>query len=214
MIVKQVIRKDAKNVAVYFDNDEKLILSEDVFFNSGLRKSDSVPEDRFSFFIEQNKIYYIKLRALALLGRRFHSERELFLKLKSKSYDEKLINYVLNDLKDKSFINDHTFAKYFIEEKLRKKKWGINKIRAALFKRGVSAVIIEELISSYHTKQNGVELAFELAKKKLELIYKRETDERKLYGKINSFLLSRGFDYTIAGEVCRKIFKKDFDEDV
>jgi regulatory protein len=99
MKIIRVVRKDEKNVIVYFDNDVKLILSEDVFYNSGLRKDDEVSEDRYSFFIEQNILYHIKQRALSFLGRRFHSERELLQKLKSKSYEERLIKIVLQEFK-------------------------------------------------------------------------------------------------------------------
>jgi len=101
MKIIRVNRKDEKNVIVYLEDDQKLILSEDVFFQSGLRKGDELSDDRLSFFIEQNIIYHIKQRALSFLSRRFHSEKELFLKLKSKLYDEGLIKIVLSDLKEK-----------------------------------------------------------------------------------------------------------------
>ena len=66
MNINRIARKDEKNVIVYFDNDEKLILSEDTFYNSGLRKGDEVSDDRYSFFVEQNILYHIKQRALWL----------------------------------------------------------------------------------------------------------------------------------------------------
>jgi regulatory protein len=211
MIVKQVTRKDAKNVTVYLDNNENLILSEDVFFNSGLRKGDEISEDRLSFFIEQNKIYYIKLRALSFIGRRFHSERELLIKLKSKSYDERLIKIVLNDFKDKSFVDDNNFAKHFIEEKLRLKKWGIKKIRAALFSKGISASIIDEQISKLDVDEDQKNLTIELGLKKLAMLKKSKIDERKYREKLIFFLISKGFDYEESAEACNKIIKQDFD---
>jgi regulatory protein len=211
MIINRVVRKDDKNVAIYFDNDEKLILSEDTFYNSGLRKGDEVSEDRYSFFIEQNIIYHIKQRALSFLSRRFHSEKELLLKLKAKSYDERLIKIVLNDLRSKSFIDDKSFAKLFIEEKLNEKKWGMNKIRAALFNKGISALIVDELSRESNNKTNSYESAAQLAEKKLVQLRKRISDESQLYQKIVSFLMSRGFDYEIVKEVCNKLIKMDFD---
>ena len=163
MIINRVIRKDEKNVAIYFDNDEKLILTEDTFYNSGLRKGDEVSDDRYSFFIEQNILYHIKQRALSFLTRRFHSEKELFLKLKAKSYDERLIKIVLNELKSKSFLDDRNFTVHFIEEKLQGKKWGMNKIRAALFNKGISASIVDELSREYNNKASSFELANQLS---------------------------------------------------
>lgn len=211
MKIERVSRKDEKNVSVYFDNGERLILSEDTFFNSGLRKGDEISEDRFSFFIEQNILYHIKQRALSFLARRFHSERELLIKLKQKSYEERLIKLVLNELKEKSFIDDQVFANHFIEEKLKKKRWGKNKIRSALFSKGVSASIIDEVLKSFNSEEDQNEAAFSLAQKKYEKLRMRESDERKLKQKIVSFLLSRGFDYEVSSDVVGKIIKSDFE---
>ena len=211
MKIDRVSRKDEKNVSVYFDNGERLILSEDTFFNSGLRKGDEISEDRFSFFIEQNILYHIKQRALSFLARRFHSERELLIKLKQKSYEERLIKLVLNELKVKSFIDDQVFANHFIEEKLKKKRWGNNKIRSALFSKGVSASIIDEVLKSFNSEEDQNEVALSLAQKKYDKLRLRESDERKLKQKIISFLLSRGFDYEVSSDVVGKIIKSDFD---
>ena len=211
MKIERVSRKNEKNVSVYFDNGERLILSEDTFFNSGLRKGDEISEDRFSFFIEQNIIYHIKQRALSFLARRFHSERELLIKLKQKSYKERLIKIVLNELKVKSFIDDQIFANHFIEEKLKRKRWGNNKIRSALFSKGVSASIIDEVLKSFNSEEDQNEAALSLAQKKYDKLRLRESDERKLKQKIISFLLSRGFDYEVSSDVVGKIIKSDFD---
>ena len=211
MKIDRVSRKDEKNVSVYFDNGERLILSEDTFFNSGLRKGDEISEDRFSFFIEQNILYHIKQRALSFLARRFHSERELLIKLKQKSYEERLIKLVLNELKEKSFIDDQVFANHFIEEKLKRKRWGNNKIRSALFSKGVSASIIDEVLKSFNSEEDQNEAALSLAQKKYDKLRLRESDERKLKQKIISFLLSRGFDYEVSSDVVGKIIKSDFD---
>lgn len=211
MKIERVSRKDEKNVSVFFDNGERLILSEDTFYSSGLRKGDDIPEDRFSFFIEQNILYHIKQRALSFLARRFHSEKELLIKLKQKSYEERLIKLVLNELKEKSFIDDQIFTNHFIEEKLKRKRWGKNKIRAALFSKGVSASIIDEVFQYFDSEVDQNLAALELAKKKYENLKKREADNRKLKQKLISFLLSRGFEYEVSVEAVNKIIKQDFD---
>lgn len=209
MKIERVLRKDDKNVTIYFDNNEKLILSEDTFYQSGLRKGDEIPADRFSIFIEQNLIYHIKQRALTYLGRRFHSELELFIKLKQKSYNEKLIRLVLSDLKEKGFIDDKMFAFHFIDEKLKKKSWGKNKIKSALYFKGVGQSVIEEAFSSLEENETDYDLALELASKKLNQLKKRDIDKRKYHQKINAFLISKGIDYETCREVCKKILKED-----
>lgn len=211
MKIDRVIKKDQKNVTIYFDNDEKLILSTDAFYNSGLRKGDEISEARFSSFIKLNILYYIKQRALSFLSRRLHSEKELLMKLKSKSYDEHLIKIALKDLKALSFLDDENFTRNFIEEKFKRKKWGSNKIRAALFSKGVSSKIIDEVMSEFDNTENNIELVNVLARKKIENLKKRKLDDRKIYQKVIAFLISRGFEYSISSEVCKKIMNPDFD---
>jgi len=213
MKIVRVLRKDEKNVAIYFENDEKLIITEDVFYNSGLRKGDELSEDRYSFFVEQNKIYHIKQRALSFLSRRFHSEKELFIKLKAKAYEDKLIKEVLKDLSSHSFIDDKNFTHHFIEEKLKKKKWGINKIKSALYIKGVSSKIIEEVIKHFDNKENEVESISEIAVKKINQLRKRNIDEKKILSKVIQFLIGRGFNFESSKEICNKILKRDYDQD-
>lgn len=209
MKIERVLRKDDKNVAVYFENGEKLILSEDTFYQSGLRKGDEISEDRFSFFIEQNILYHIKQKALTYIARRFHSEKELFIKLRQKAYDEKLIKLVLSDLKEKGFVDDRTFASSFIEEKLRKKQWGRNKIKSALFAKGVNQSAINDLFDSFFREESDFELAKQLAKKKLNQLIKRGTEQNKYYNKISAYLISKGIDFETCREVCSKLLKDD-----
>jgi regulatory protein len=118
---------------------------------------------------------------------------------------------VLNELKEKSFIDDQVFADHFIEEKLKKKRWGKNKIRVALFSKGVSASIIDEVLKSFDSEEDQNEAAISLVKKKFENLKKRETDCKKLKQKLVAFLLSRGFEYEISVEVVSKIIKQDYD---
>ena len=207
MKIERIIRKDEKNVTVFFDNGEKLILSEDVFFKCGLRKGDEVSEERFSFFVEKNILYYIKQRALSFISRRYHSERELLIKLKSKRYDERLIKIVLADLKEKKFIDDKIFATHYIEEKSNRKKWGKNKIKAGLISKGVDSKIIDDLNSEFENNKSESELAYELAEKKLIQLRKRNLDKKKVYNRINNFLLTRGFEFDVIKEVCQRLLK-------
>ena len=88
MLVEKIVKKDSKNVVVHFNNDEAIILALDVFSQSGLKKNDEISDDRFSFLIRENKLFYIKQRAFRFLGRRPHSASELRVKLMQKGYEK------------------------------------------------------------------------------------------------------------------------------
>lgn len=212
MRICSIRKKDDENVIVQFDNSSQLILSFDTLFKSGLKKGDEVSEDRFSVLIESDTVYNIKKKALTFLSRRPHTEKELILKLKAKAYDEKLIKLVIKELRELSFLNDKNFAIQFTEEKSEKKKWGKLKIKAALQSKGIDNKIIIAVLSNYNIDNLEMQQAEKLALKKYTVLQKKETDKRKLFQKVITFLISRGYDYELSSKTVRKITNADPDE--
>ncbi len=208
MKIERVAKKDDENVIIYLDNGEKLFLSYEVLLKSRLKKDMEISEDGFSFLIKENQKYFIKKKAFDFLGRRLHSYRELRLKLARKKYDKDLVDEILDQLKEKKFIDDFEFGKQYVEEKIRTKSWGKNKLRSELFKKGLSSEIIEEILTK---EEDSLYLgkAIALAEKKLKILSKREYDNRQLTSKLYTFLYSKGYDYDITNEVIRRLFKED-----
>ena len=110
MKVQKIVRKDSRNVSITFDNDEVLFLAVDIFIKSGIRKNDEITDNRFLSLIKENKLFYIRQRAFRFLGRRLHSVSELRTKLLQKDYEKLLVDDVLNELKEKDYLNDNEFA--------------------------------------------------------------------------------------------------------
>jgi len=211
MKVLRVVKKGKSDVTIYFDNDSVLFLAVEVFLKSGLKKGDDISEDRFSLLIEQNKLFHTKQKAFRLLGRRQHSTSELRRKLWNRDYEQKLIDEVIEDLKKKGYLNDKEFIRAFVAEKSKNKNWSTNKIKSELIKRGISQKQIEELLSE-QPKETENENALKLAKKKYEVLLKRNLEQKELRNKLSTFLFSKGFDYEIIKEVCGIILKKEIEE--
>ena len=206
MRINKIVKKDASNVVIYFDDDQKLIIAVDVFFKSGLRKYDEISEDRFSFLIKENKKYFIKKRALHFLNRRIHSEYELKQKLLKKEYAPKLIAEVLAELKKNDLLNDEKFAEAFISEKLKIKKWGKNKILAEIFKRGINRKLFEKVVLEID-EESYIKSAEEIAKKKFNVLKERTNDNQIIKRKLFSFLTSKGYEYETIKNVANKLLK-------
>ena len=173
MRILKVVKKGKSDVTIYFDNDSLLFLAVEVFLKSGLKKGDDISEDRFSFLIEQNKLFHIKQRAFRLLGRRQHSSSELRRKLWNKDYEQKLIDEVIEDLKKNGYLNDKDFIRAFVAEKSKTKNWSSKKIKGELFKRGVASKLIDEMLSEQPT-ESDLESAMKLAKKKYEVLSEKK----------------------------------------
>ena len=208
MRIEKVVKKDEKNVVIFFDNEEKLIIAYEIFLKNGLRKNDEVSESRFSFLIEQNQIHFLKQKALHLLGRRHHSSYELKLKLRQKGYKTEFINQVIDEFNSKGLLNDYEFASFYADENIRNKFWGKKKVESELYKRGVDREIISRIIEEKFPNGNELDSALELGKKKMKLIQARKSETEKLKSKLYSFLISKGYDY----EICKRAVEILIDE--
>ena len=210
MQVLKVVKKGKSDVTIYFDNDSMLFLAVEVFLKSGLKKGDDISDDRFSFLIEQNKLFHIKQRAFRLLGRRQHSSSELRRKLWNKDYEQKLIDEVIEDLQKNGYLDDKEFIRAFVAEKSKAKNWSVKKIKGELFKRGVASKLIDEMFSEQQT-ESDLESAMKLAKKKYEVLMKRNLEPKELRNKLSTYLFTKGFDYDLIKEVCSKIMEAEPD---
>jgi len=211
MQVSRVVKKGKSDVTIYFDNDTVMFLAVEVFLKSGLKKGDDISEDRFSLLIEQNKLFHIKQKAFRLLGRRQHSASELKRKLWNKDYKQKLIDEVIEDLKKNGYLDDKEFIRAFVAEKSKTKNWSTKKIKSELFKRGVASKLIDETLNE-RLKEDDFENAMKLAKKKYEVLLKRNLEPKELRNKLSTYLFSKGFDYELIKEICNKLLKNEPDD--
>ena len=146
-----------------------------------------------------------KLYALALnyCLMRPHSEREIRDYLMKKTLSKKLRNkktgefyeksgvsktsveQVLARLKEKKYINDEKFARFWIENRNQRKGSSLKKLRAELLQKGVSGVIIEQVFAE--TSRNDSEEIRKIIDKKA----KRYPDQQKLV----AYLARQGFSF-------------------
>jgi len=211
MYITRIVKKGKSDVTIHFDNDSLLFLAVEVFLKSGLKKGDDISDDRFSFLIEQNKLFHIKQRAFRLLGRRQHSSSELRRKLWNKDYEQKLIDEVIEDFKKNGYLNDKEFIRAFVAEKSKTKNWSIKRIKGELFKRGLASMLIDEILSERPVKAD-YESAMKLAKKKYDLLLKRNLNPKELRNKLSTYLFSKGFDYDLIKDVCNRLINANGEE--
>jgi len=211
MRIIRIVKKGKSDVTVYFDNNSVLFLAVEVFLKSGLKRGDDISEDRFLLLIKKNKLFHIKQKAFRLLGRRQHSTSELRRKLWNRDYEQKLIDEVIEDLKKKGYLNDKEFIRAFVAEKSKSKNWSIKKIRSELIKSGLAAKLIDEILNKEPNHLDS-ENAMKLAKKKYEILVKRNLEPEELRNKLSAYLFSKGFDYDLIKEICSKIMRSETEE--
>ena len=96
-------------------------------------------------------------------------------------------------------------------EKSKSKNWSIKKIKAELFNRGVASKLIDEMLYEQPV-ESDLKSAMKLAKKKYEVLLKRNLEPKELRNKLSAFLFSKGFEYDLIKEVCDRLIKA-YDEE-
>jgi regulatory protein len=205
------VAKIKNNVKMILDNGEKLFLRYEVFLKNALRKGDDLTEEEISKLIRQNQFYFVKESAFRFLGLRIHSEKELERKLSAKKYDKEIIHSVIKELKDNHYLDDEQFAREFTEEKINKKAFGPNKVKAELKARGVSQEIINSVLE-VKSSEVDFENAVMLAEKKLSSLMSRNLDKKKINQRLYAYLLAKGFGYDLIKQVVEKVFQPTDEE--
>lgn len=128
----------------------------------------------------------LKDRALDLLSRREHSEKELSRKLLEKGGKSSEISALLRELKDRGYLDDRRFAENFVRFR-ESKSWGRERFRNELLQRGVSNDIIVEVLEQCEQFQP------ENAREKLSELIDRQLRMGRDPRKIAASLVRKGF---------------------
>jgi regulatory protein len=189
---------------IFFDNYESINIHKDVIINLNLFVDKSIDSVELEKIKKEDEYLRIKNSAFRILTRRANSEAELIKKLKRKEYSLPAINRVVSELRNKGYINDFNFAVRYSE--MRLKKYGWNRIKNELFRKG----ILPKIESAINIKTEE-DYLIEIASKKLTSIIKKENDKYKIKQKLYGFLVRKGFDFEDSKNVVDRITKEYLD---
>ena len=160
-------------------------------------------EDELKNLEQQSEFGKLYALALNYCLMRPHSEREIRDYLMKKTLSKKLRNkktgefyeksgvsklsveQVLARLKEKKYIDDEKFARFWLENRNQRKGSSLKKLRAELLQKGASGVIIEQVFAE--TSRNDSEEIRKIIDKKA----KRYPDQQKLV----AYLARQGFSF-------------------
>ncbi|MGN1163258.1 MAG: regulatory protein RecX [Candidatus Ornithospirochaeta sp.] len=112
-------------------------------------------------------------RAITLLSRREHTEKELYIKLKEKGYREDDISTALSRLNKEGYLSEVRFAEMFVRSRLRKSPEGKPMIFMRLLEKGspkdVASRILDEIWEEGSWKEN--------LRKELSILEKKKSRE-------------------------------------
>jgi len=132
------------------------------------------------------KVVYNK--ALDIISRREHSQKELIGKLLKKFSEEEIVNSVINNLVEKNLLNDSRYSEAYVVSRKRK-GFGPKKILYELISRGVIENIAYKAIENEGGWKDAALKAFNKKFKKGKAMDFKELNKQK------AFLQNRGFSF-------------------
>jgi len=141
-----------------------------------------------------------------LLAQREHSEHELTVKLKQRSFDREVIAATLRRYRDNGLLDDAHFAVAYTQMLLARRPAGASFLQAALQRKGIARELAEQTVRMVLADTDEVTLAVQALEKRryrydqLEL----ERARRRAY----TYLSRRGFSYAAAREAFEQLYRQ------
>lgn len=181
---------------VFLDKNE-MILYEDVILKHGLLLKKEITSEEINNILKDNTNYEAYYLALKYIGIKMRSKKEIEAYLIKKEYDNLLINETINKLVSNGFLNDKSYLKAFINDKIYLSNHGPYKIKQELIKQEISEESIDEYLDSIN-KEIWQEKVTKLVKKKISTNKNLSTSKLRL--KILTDLYNLGYEKNMIEE--------------
>ncbi len=185
-------KNNKERYSIFIEEGFLIGISESTLLEYDLRKGVEVTPFLFTKLQKTEGRHAVKSYCIKMLGRRDYSRKELFDKAIKKEYPKDVINSVLDELEEKDYVNDRSFARKFASDKSRLNNWGPAKIKSKLYQKGISKHIAEQSIERAFEELDLKQIFHDLVKKKSRR-FLREEDRFKRKKKIFDYLSRKGY---------------------
>jgi regulatory protein len=180
--------KNPNRVNVFVDGKYSFSLDIAQVVDFKLKVGKEIAEEELAEYKNQSEFGKLYQRALEWALVRPRSEKEVYDYLYKKIYEKKLdknyIEKIIKKLKDKKYLDDEVFARYYVENRFVKKGISQKRLRMELMKKGVSREIIEQVLE-VSSRNDEEEIMKMIAKKR------NKYDDEKLI----QYLCRQGFHF-------------------
>ncbi len=149
-------------------------------------------------------------RALNYLSYRPRSREEVRRYLRRKETPPEIIEAALARLDRLDFVNDRTFAGFWIESREQFSPRGARALKNELRLKGVGRDVVDELVDDERDEERALRAG---RKKAISLVSVPEIDYATFRNRLGSFLQRRGFGYEVATKTVRTLWKEVKEEE-
>ncbi|MDD3679610.1 MAG: RecX family transcriptional regulator [Candidatus Shapirobacteria bacterium] len=184
-------RKNSARINVYLDNRFAFGLTQDLVNQFGLAIGLELSEKRIADLKEKAKLETFLTKVYHYLSYRPRSEREVDNYLDQKGVKEPMRVKIVDYLKERNFLNDEEFAKWWLEQRNRFRPRSRFALKIELVQKGISEEIISRVLSGIDEQRLVKEL---IARKQFGM---EGSDLGKSREKLIGYLKRRGFSWQV-----------------
>ena len=145
--------------------------------------------------------------ACGFLGRREHTRKELFLKLRKRGFAAGDIDFTLKKLEEAGLQDDSRFARRWLEQALEKKTLGRSRLVAELMKRGVEAGLARDVVEDEYPRDEEAGRLYQTALNQVRKKGLRRIEEA--LSRVGPFLARKGFHEEEIYKTLRRVMEQD-----
>jgi regulatory protein len=207
-------KKDRNRASIYVEEEFAFGVNEQTIEEFRLRKGDFIDGEIRRKIEEFDSWIDAKRTALAYLNHRSRSEKEIRERLRKETIPEPVIERVVEFLRGYEMVNDDSWSKAFVNDKLMRKSVSSRQLEAGLVQKGVAKEIIAETLKELNSRQTDEDRAWEAATKRWERIVRTESDIRKQKQKLYTFLGGRGFSFEVIAAIYKRLVPHGSDDEI
>lgn len=199
----EVHQRNRERVKLFLDDEFAMDLP--LLQAAHLRKGQRLTQTEIDELAQSGALQNAYDRAVRFLSYRPRSSEEVRRYLMKNGLDEVVVSEVIERLRCRAYLDDPSFARFWLESRNRSKPLAPRALRYELWQKGVDSGIIDSMLASFDAN----DAAYRAARGRINR-YKGQT--RQVFKqKLSGMLHRRGFDGDIINDVIRRL-QQELDE--
>ena len=174
---------------IELDGKRKIYVNASIVNGGGLRQGQAVSPGTLSEIMGEDALRKAKKRALYLIGERDMCRGELLKKL-TKTYGSEVAEQATEHVCELGYINDEEYAPKLAEYLIKRKRWGVRRVRYEMIMRGLDRELVENTLADIDEDKLDEELITLIQKRYINKI--SDCDDRR---RTIAALARRGYDF-------------------
>ena len=196
--IKPQVKKQNR-VSIFIDGKFAFGLDKSDCTFMGLKIGTELTQQRYDYIIDNAVYAKAYQKADRYIGFKMRTEKEVRNKLIEEGYSDEITERVIATMVKYKYIDDMSYAIMYAKDCRKLKKWGPERIKAELYKKGISTEYIDNALNESDTDDTT-----EIIETLLEKRIRNTPIDLKEKQKHINFLLRRGFKYDDIKSVIEK----------